>query len=126
MAKNSKPTYVVGEILEGESSPKNFPFSEGEVITFVTTNSKLVVPHRVTGGEKFDWDGVKTADEREMSLTNLIRKSNGLSYKGDTRAARAQELLDMFSDGQLSLKIASVVLVTFGSNTSRYFKFERV
>lgn len=100
---------LVTKLQNGKNVARNVPFSKGDKLTFKLSNNMLV-NHPATGGISA-WDGVKTENDMEISVSQLVRKNNGLPLNGNTVAERFAsfcEFLTESEDGVRTITISDV------------------
>lgn len=116
--EKKKLTTDVAEILKQRKSgaPRNvsMPFMENDVLKFEATDAaKLVVYHpateQTTNGVTRtinEWTGIRLADGREISETQLCRAGNGLGLVGEDMDSRMLDFLALVQEnGTLEIRI---------------------
>lgn len=116
-------------IKGGEKEARMVPYTTGDKLHFVLSESLFVPRSEVIQGETREWTDIATTDGEAISATQITRRKNGLPIEGKTVAERLQSFCNLFNeDGTLTLTIDDIVERNFKQkngdvSTSRYFKF---
>lgn len=129
-------------VVNSNDSVRGVPVSKGDEFRFVCTNAdelkKLLTKEVFTAenNKETPYNVLNAVDGSQVSLTQLIRKRNGIDLNGDSRGERTQSLLELinsYGDEGLSIRVVKVVDVTFvktnedgekEETTSKLLKFE--
>lgn len=91
---------MVSAVIGGGDPPRNIPFYEGQLLTF--TFSKDMVKQHPATNDINAWTGIVAVDGTEVSVSQLVRRNNGLALDGDTVADRVKNFLTKVVDAENS------------------------
>lgn len=110
------------KLQNGKNVARNVPFAKGDKLTFKLSES-ILVNHPASGNINA-WDGVKTEGDTEISVSQLVRKNNGLPLKGNTVSERFVsfcEFLAEAEDGTRTITVSEIrtreLIQTDGTHT---------
>lgn len=122
---------VLGEVgITADQDARGVRLASGDVLVFGqdAALSANTVSGILRNGKPIKWAGIEAEDGRVVSLTNLVRKGNGLSgWQSGKLAVRVEQLVGLIRKSGLSLTVASIRETRFeDGGTSRVPVFEAV